>query len=254
MPTAFRVFSTYLLSFFLLSATAQAATLSFVGYDLQPHRQRVLISTDVSLGYPVGDAAVGVALDCKSGKVSFVNLGYSMLGSVAPFTDFGAAPAGTALRQALLASGLVSSKPGVLSVKVVRPSGTSTVTSRCRQGVLDAALVDQARQESIRTIKVPIYSEEAEPNSFNNTLGYDASTLTIEGDVVAGPRQFTFQDLTVGGTLSGEAALTSLQVLLSDSKSLYPIYYGGGAQTNAALDKLAVPAVLTVYVSYDGTS
>lgn len=243
---------TRLLALVLCTSTAQAATLTLTGYEVQPHRQRVLISTDLSLGYPVGDVSVGLALDCQSGQVQMVTLGRAMLGSNPDFADSGVKVADSALRQAVLASGLVSVKPGALTVK--RPAN-GTIISRCQQKVLDTALLTSSVFGQTRTYKVPIYSQDVEPGGlFDNGLGYGADTVTLEVDVRPEKTGFVLRDLSIKhSTGIMLAARPGEQVVLSDGRFQYPVYYGGQSRTNASLAKFSVPGVLTVYMTLDGT-
>jgi hypothetical protein len=240
----------HMLAVLLSTSLVQAATLHVTGYELQPHKQRALITAEVSLGYPVGDATAGLALDCRTGTVTILNLGTSMLGGVSFVSD--GVKADPALSKALLASGLVKVKPGVLNVT---GTGQGTLLSQCVQGRLDAAIADHRVSSQTRSIEVPIGSADAEPSPFlPDVLGYAAQNVTLRADLTTVNKQVKVENFSVGGTMGYITSFPTAQVAVSDGKALYPIYYNRGNQVNTSMTALTVPAVLTVYLTLDGNT
>jgi len=244
------------LALLICTGTAQAATLQLINYDLQPHRQRVLLTTQLSLSYPIGDVQIGLAMNCKTGQTTmldFKNLTLVRDGSN-PFTQEDVRPASAPLRKAVLASGLVSVGPGMLSVK---QDGGAPVTSRCQGGVLDAALVPVSAFGSSRQVKVPIYSRKADPVLFMpDNSDYEADEIMVTANIY--PKQrgsgYEYRDID---TRHPDGMLMfpnpKEQVLVSDGQALYPIFFGGKSQNNAALSKANALTALTVYVTMDGS-
>jgi len=241
-----------ILPLLLLTGSAQAATLSISGYQLVPHQQLALYAVTMGLGYPVGNADVGFILDCRSSKVTFLQLNTDgtqfFLGK--PFKT-----AGAALQKAVLGSGLVTVKSGVFTLKA---TGSEPVVNQCQHGLLDAELLDSYVLGETRHLEVSVASQSdlddsGGASSKGGSPAYNSYSLSLKLDASPmGKAGFSVDGFFVNRETYGPLPLPNAQVMVSDGKALYPIFYAGLSQDNASLSSLTVPSTVTVYSTLDG--
>lgn len=252
-----------MISFLLAGSafSASTAALNIQYYDVHPHQQRLQFSGAASLGYPVGDAYYGIILDCKAaatGAVRFYRMEYNAL-----FIGIGelAAKPDAALGQALQASGLVSFKGGVLTIKKVSGlnlSGRPLVNS-CKNGILTAELRDGLQDNefilgSRTTFYVPVAGISSKGDfTTAEMVEFQATVAKVSLDVDPAKGGFQLSGVRVNPDFL-PVSYPNLQVLISDGRALYPLFYNGDDQTNSAAARLFVAGMVSMYVTLDGTS
>ena len=218
LPETRRPFPVLVFAAVLMSGMVGAASLQLEKYDLQSNKQRVLMVGPASLGYPVGDTYVGLALDCRTGKTTILNLG-SDPGEIT-FTTYGAHP-DAALTKALMAAGMVSVKPGELLVK---RTGAPVTVSRCQGKTLDATLFATTFGSS-STFNVAVASQNQTPVEFAETPSeYDVYSVNLQAQFTPVKSQYRLSNLAVEPGANIGLDSNTIQVMVSDGKSVYPIF------------------------------
>lgn len=227
------------------SGPALAVSSDLYALTLDPAGQVGYLDLDVDLGFPIGAKTLMVTVDCRGPLVrAFIQSSGRMPIEVKTWK------ADAALLPALSKAGLVSQKAGAVTVKDTL-QGTQLGLS-CAGGILSADFSKVNRIGLSGTFER--YKRDQEQSidtkyALRLLPGTSLRALSLKASVIPTPKGYVFDTLLVDPEFS--ISVRTEQVFMSDGKALYPLFYNGKPQDNAAATKLTLQTQIDFYVTDD---